>query len=296
MAERRTVWAKISLSEQVDHLSAWGQLLYTWSIPHTDDIGVLPRQAKTLKGKVFPLKEQLTTPQVEAMIKEIIEVGLYTEVEIEGKKYLYVTNFAKHQTLKKDRNPSIIFPYKFEELTGNKSENKQVYQRNWTSLTQLVSNWNPNGSNWVPKGREGKGSEGKGSEEDAGKPAVPAKKPRKKVARKKPTKKQVAKAHKDPEVNEGIAKIIEMFDTYNVNAAASTWYGNTSQRAAAAVLFEKFGLEMVEERIKFLPQINQLPAYEAKKTDTVHQLLANWYTLENQLKGKLQAKAKPKFA
>ena len=107
MAEKRMIHKKISLSEVVEDMTLEAQLLFTWSIPHADDVGVLPRSAKTLKGLVFPLKD-LTSDDVEKLIQECLKGGLYTEFEHEGKPYLLIKNFSDHQILRRDRQPMTV--------------------------------------------------------------------------------------------------------------------------------------------------------------------------------------------
>lgn len=185
MAERRMIHTKISLSEQVDSVSNWAQLLYSWSIPHADDAGVLPRKAKVLKAKVFPLKE-LTGDQMEALIKELITEKLLMDVTIDDKEYLYVVNFWKHQTLQEDRNPKLLFDYPLEEVKGKTyKEKKPYFERNWAKIKDLVSTWNPNGIQMV---HEGKGREGKLSEDKGREDTPPTSSKPKKTTKKRTTK------------------------------------------------------------------------------------------------------------
>lgn len=155
MAERRSIYKKIVLSEAVDSLSNWAQLLFTWSIPHADDVGLLPRSAKMVKGTVFPLKENITIDQVEDMIQQCIKAGLYAEISIHDKDYLWIKNFQEHQTLKKDRQPNVLFKLDFEKNAKD----------TWAKLDAMVSKWNPNGiqMDTEEKGREGKRRERKGN-------------------------------------------------------------------------------------------------------------------------------------
>lgn len=139
------IHTKISLSEQVDSVTPWAQLLYTWAVPHGDDAGILPRRAKVLKAKVFPLKE-LTSDEVEALIKALIDVKLFQQVEIDGVEYLWIVNFWKHQTLQKDRNPKVVFEYNAHDIpdtSGMPSKEryktlKDTYRANWALIEEVV--------------------------------------------------------------------------------------------------------------------------------------------------------------
>ena len=105
MAQKRMLDKKISVSEQVDNLTHESKLIFTWSIPHADDLGLLPFSHKTLKALVIPM---WTMPletfgnHVETIVKE----GLFTIFEYNGEKYYRLIKFFNHQTLKKDRKPN----------------------------------------------------------------------------------------------------------------------------------------------------------------------------------------------
>lgn len=98
---------KISVSDQVSNLSIPAQLFYTWSIPHADDIGLLPRSIKTLKGTIVPLWEE-SMDTIAVLVAEILQQKLMEEFDYNGEKYYRIVNFSNYQTLKKDRNPQTI--------------------------------------------------------------------------------------------------------------------------------------------------------------------------------------------
>ena len=94
----------ISVSEQVANLSKEAQLVFTWSIPHADDVGVLPRSHRTLKALIVPMWDCLLE-DFDKFVKEITEQGLWREIEHGGQTFYAITKFRDHQTLKKDRQP-----------------------------------------------------------------------------------------------------------------------------------------------------------------------------------------------
>ena len=100
---------KISVSEQVSNLSLEAQLLYTWAIPHADDVGLLPYSVKTLKGTVMPLSD-ITGDRFEQLVNELVNARLWAIYEYSGMTFYQILNFTKYQTLKKDRNPQTILP------------------------------------------------------------------------------------------------------------------------------------------------------------------------------------------
>jgi len=95
---------KISVSEQVSNLSPESQLIFTWGIPHADDVGLIPRSHKTLKATIVPMWE-CTLAQFDEWVAAIVKEGLWKEVEYKDDRFYIMTKFQEHQTLKKDRQP-----------------------------------------------------------------------------------------------------------------------------------------------------------------------------------------------
>lgn len=163
MAERRSLHKKISVSEQVSDMSIAAQLFYTWSIPHADDLGLLPNSVKTLRAKIVPMNGHYTDEIVSQCLSECIINGLYVEVVYENYKGYLIRNFYKHQTLKKDRNPQTDLPIEWEKSA----------QKNWEKVEEIIKKWD-NGfhveddgfqEEYIGNGREVKRREVKGSEE-----------------------------------------------------------------------------------------------------------------------------------
>lgn len=109
MAQKRMIDKKISVSEQVANLSLAGQLIWTWAIPHADDIGLLPHSKRTLKALIVPLID-ISAEDFSKEIDSIVKQDLWNEFTYNNQTYYRVNNFGKYQTLKKDRQPSTLLP------------------------------------------------------------------------------------------------------------------------------------------------------------------------------------------
>jgi DnaD/phage-associated family protein len=96
MANRRMISKSISISEQVNSMSEFAQLLFTWMIPHTDDWGILPGSAKVLKALVMPMSDR-TEIDFDDAIQEINKNDLIWLYEVEGKRYIQFRKFEQHQ-------------------------------------------------------------------------------------------------------------------------------------------------------------------------------------------------------
>lgn len=83
------------------------QLLFTWSIPHADDVGLLPGSLKTLKAMIVPMWE-MPAEQFDNLVTQILEQKLWQPFDFGGDSFFKVRGFTEHQTLKKDRQPQTL--------------------------------------------------------------------------------------------------------------------------------------------------------------------------------------------
>lgn len=110
MAQKRMIDKKVSVSEQVADLPVVGQLIFTWSIPHADDIGFLPYSHRSLKAMIVPMLE-ITLEEFSKVVALIVSKGLWKEVEYGEDKFYFLVRFREHQTLKRDRQPQTLLKY-----------------------------------------------------------------------------------------------------------------------------------------------------------------------------------------
>lgn len=107
---------KISVSEQVSNLSIPAQLIYTWGMPHADDIGLLPYSHKTLKATIVPMWD-MNVEDFGKLADEIVKQKLWDVYSHEDskQKFYQINNFTRYQTLKRDRQPQTILPIDFSK-------------------------------------------------------------------------------------------------------------------------------------------------------------------------------------
>lgn len=123
MAERRMISKVISISEKVNSLSLFGRLLYTWMIPHADDFGRLPGSPAKVRALVVPMADE-TVKDVEEALADMHKKGLIIWYEVDGEKFIQITNFEKHQQGLHKRTKSKFPepPDEFREIPGNSEE------------------------------------------------------------------------------------------------------------------------------------------------------------------------------
>lgn len=97
MAERRMISKSISVSERVNSMSLFARLLFTWMIPHTDDFGRMTGSPMKVKALVVPMADE-TKDDVENALREMVEQDLIYWYSVDGKQYIQIKNFDKHQT------------------------------------------------------------------------------------------------------------------------------------------------------------------------------------------------------
>jgi hypothetical protein len=127
MAQKRMIDKKISVSEQVSNLSIEGQLLFTWMIPHADDLGLLPGSPKIIKAMVVPMWGK-SIEDIGILLEDMIIQGLIEIFKYKDDSFYRIKKFIKHQTLKKDRQPQIIIDLPLEEDP----------KKNWQLCEQII--------------------------------------------------------------------------------------------------------------------------------------------------------------
>lgn len=145
---------KISVSEQVTNLPIPGQLLYTWGMPHSDDLGILPHSHKTLKALIVPMWD-MTLEDFGKLVEDIVSQKLWEEYEYKGQRFYRIKNFTRYQTLKRDRQPQTLLPIEFSKDPKD----------TWSELEKLGFQLEDSGFqlDTEEKGREGKRREVKRS-------------------------------------------------------------------------------------------------------------------------------------
>lgn len=103
MARIRTIKPDFWTDEKVGECSVSARLLLIACLNFSDDHGGLDRSAKQLKAQAFPY-DQI---DCEPLVVELINVGILIEYEVDGKKYLHIKGFQKHQKVEKPARPRI---------------------------------------------------------------------------------------------------------------------------------------------------------------------------------------------
>lgn len=109
MANRRMISKSISTSKKLAKVSLLAKIIYTWTIPHTDDYGRMDGDAESIKAVVIPrIDESITT--IEKALIQLETFCLIKRYKVENEVYLMILEFDKFQTFKSDRPKLEQFP------------------------------------------------------------------------------------------------------------------------------------------------------------------------------------------
>jgi hypothetical protein len=102
MARIRTIKPDFWTDEKLTDCSLSARLLFIGTWNFADDAGNLDRSHKQIKARVFPLDNV----DCEPLLLELITQGLLIEYAVEGKQYLHIKGFEKHQLINRPSKPT----------------------------------------------------------------------------------------------------------------------------------------------------------------------------------------------
>ena len=109
MARKRMISPEYCVDEVLADLPETDGHLFILSWMHADDEGRMVDSARVLRGLCFPLREDITVPQVAERIDRLVKGRFYIRYEIAGQHYLQIRNWKKHQNINRP-TPSRIPP------------------------------------------------------------------------------------------------------------------------------------------------------------------------------------------
>ena len=95
----RIIKESICTSETLGNLSWFEECLFYRLIVHCDDYGRFYADGRILKGTLFPLKS-VTDKQISDAITRLSTAGILDVYEVNGRGYLQLCTWAKHQTVR----------------------------------------------------------------------------------------------------------------------------------------------------------------------------------------------------
>lgn len=94
----RILKESICTSETIDALSAGAEIFFYHLLVRCDDFGRMDARPSLLRAACFPLRlDIIADHQIEVWLKELVDAELVWTYTVDGKQYLQVTKWDKHQ-------------------------------------------------------------------------------------------------------------------------------------------------------------------------------------------------------
>lgn len=120
MARIRTIKPDFFKSERIDAFkSDTVRLLFVGLWTYVDDYGRGRDDARLVRAEIFPLRDDMTTGEVEKMLVELTEHGVIARYSVGGKRYLHVTNWDEHQRVSRPTESKFPPPEDGEETPSD---------------------------------------------------------------------------------------------------------------------------------------------------------------------------------
>ena len=101
----RILKESICTSDNLNDLTPQEEILFYRLIVNCDDYGIADARIKMLRSKCFPLKtDTIKETDVEKWLKGLIRANLCFLYEVEGKRYLKMTSWERHQQIRAKRS------------------------------------------------------------------------------------------------------------------------------------------------------------------------------------------------
>lgn len=144
----RIIKESICTSDTIDQLSWFEEVFFYRLIVNCDDYGRFDARPAILKARLFPLKS-VTEKQIIDALNKLSTVGIVALYEYDGKPYLQLVTWDKHQTV---RNKKSKYPAVDGSEEASASENVKLISSEYNcnqlnsnaSLIQSNTNTNPN--------------------------------------------------------------------------------------------------------------------------------------------------------
>lgn len=163
VARIRTIKPEFFGSEDVSGLSFRARLTWIGLWVHCDDHGRMKDVDRLVKAHVWPLEDEVGLDDIESDLEELAENGRIIRYEVDGRRFLAVTNWHSHQRINrptKSRIPAPDTPTDMDCEECSRSMHGGLTEASVSAhggLTVGDAEVLTEGSLWEGKGKEGKG-------------------------------------------------------------------------------------------------------------------------------------------
>ena len=114
----------ICRSDEIDRLSYFTEVMFYRLIVNCDDYGRYDARLKIIKNICFPLKD-ITEKDIEKGLKSLVNAGLIIVYESDGKPYLQLITWDKHQTTRAKKSKYPAYDENCKLMYANDNESMQ---------------------------------------------------------------------------------------------------------------------------------------------------------------------------
>lgn len=119
----------ICTSEEIDALTVDQECFFYRLMVVVDDFGTMDARPAILKARCYPLKS-IDNNCVQALLCSLRDVGLVQLYEVDGRPYLHVKNWAKHQQIRAKTSKYPVPPIAVDINCNQAQSNVPVIQSN----------------------------------------------------------------------------------------------------------------------------------------------------------------------
>ena len=138
----RIIKEGICTSDSIDSLTLFQEVTYYRLIVNCDDFGRFDARPKVLSARLFPLRN-VSVDEIQDALDAFIREDMIIIYEVEGKSYLQVKSWKKHQQMRATKSkypdpPDIIAPQPdgngnhviSDEIRCSRNRNRNTYNDN----------------------------------------------------------------------------------------------------------------------------------------------------------------------
>ena len=128
----RMLKESICYSDDIDQLSAFEETVFYRLIVNVDDNGRFDGRMPFLKSRLFATKQGITISSLETAFSKLVTVGLVKFYEVDGKPFLMLPNWNKHQKLQYVKS---VYPAPVEnnDFNNDDKNSKKLLKNNKNS-------------------------------------------------------------------------------------------------------------------------------------------------------------------
>ena len=133
----RFIKESICTSDTIDQLSWFDEVVFYRLIVNCDDFGRFDGRGEIIKSRLFPLKDgKITVKSVVESINRLATVGLVILYERDGRPYLQLSTWDKHQQTRATKSKYPAFDGTCKQLISSDNECPRIRIRDSNSISE----------------------------------------------------------------------------------------------------------------------------------------------------------------